>query len=127
MIPVPKQILQSVALSAALAVTSAQADGDAARGKKIFEECAACHSLEKGANGVGPTLHGVFERKAGELADFRFSPAMKRSALPWSARTLDIFLADPQQEIKGNRMPYSGVADPRDRTDLIEYLTTATK
>ena len=122
-----KHILQLVFLSGALAVTSAQADGDAARGKKIFEECAACHSLEKGANGVGPSLHGVFERKAGELADFRFSPAMKKSALPWSARTLDLFLADPQQEIRGNRMPFSGVPDARDRGDLIEYLRTATK
>jgi len=122
-----KHFVNAILLSGALAVTSAQADGDAARGKKIFEECAACHSLEKGANGVGPSLHGVFERKAGELADFRFSPAMKKSALPWSTRTLDLFLADPQQEIRGNRMPFSGVPDARDRGDLIEYLRTATK
>jgi cytochrome c len=127
MIGMHKHILQSVLLSGALAATSAHADGDAARGKKVFEECAACHSLEKGANGVGPSLHGVFERKAGELADFRFSPAMKKSALPWSARTLDLFLADPQQEIRGNRMPYSGIGDANDRADLIEYLKTATK
>jgi cytochrome c len=127
MISMHKHILQWAVLSGALAVTSVHADGDAARGKQIFEECAACHSLEKGAHGVGPSLHGVFERKAGELADFRFSPAMKKSALPWSARTLDIFLADPQQEIRGNRMPFSGVPDARDRGDLIEYLRTATK
>ena len=122
-----KHILQSLVLSGFFAIGAAQADGDAARGKKLFEECAACHSLERGANGVGPTLNGVFERKAGELADFRFSPAMKRSALPWSARTLDIFLADPQQEIKGNRMPFSGMPEARDRADLIEYLKSATK
>ncbi len=120
-------VLRSALVSGTLLAFGAQADGDAARGKKVFEECAACHSLEKGANGVGPTLHGVFERKAGELAEFRFSPAMKRSALPWSARTLDLFLADPQQEIKGNRMPYSGIGDAKDRADLIEYLKTATK
>jgi cytochrome c len=122
-----KHTLQLIVLSGSLAVSGAHADGDAARGKKIFEECAACHSLERGANGVGPTLNGVFERKAGELADFRFSPAMKKSALPWSARTLDIFLADPQQEIRGNRMPFSGVPEARDRADLIEYLKSATK
>jgi cytochrome c len=114
-------------LSAVLAVTGAYADGDAAKGKKVFEECTACHSLEKGAHGVGPSLNGVFERKAGELAEYRYSPAMKRSALPWSARTLDLFLADPQQEIKGNRMPYSGLPEARDRADLIEYLKSATK
>jgi cytochrome c len=120
-------IIRSIVFAGAFAASGAYADGDAARGKKIFEECAACHSLEKGANGVGPTLHGVFERKAGELTEFRYSPAMKRSALPWSARTLDIFLTDPQQEIKGNRMPYSGVANASDRADLIEYLRAATK
>ena len=122
-----KHGLRYIALIGALAAPGAHADGDAARGKKVFEECAACHSLEKGANGVGPSLHGVFERKAGELADFRFSPAMKKSALSWSPRTLDIFLADPQQEIRGNRMPYSGIGDAKDRADLIEYLKTATK
>jgi cytochrome c len=120
-------ILRLAVLLGSLAITGAHADGDAARGKQLFEECAACHSLERGANGVGPTLSGVFERKAGELADFRYSPAMKRSALPWSARTLDIFLADPQQEIRGNRMPFSGVPEARDRADLIEYLKSATK
>jgi cytochrome c len=119
--------LRFAVLMGSLAITGSHADGDAVRGKKLFEECAACHSLERGANGVGPTLSGVFERKAGELADFRYSPAMKRSALPWSARTLDIFLADPQQEIRGNRMPFSGVPEARDRADLIEYLKNATK
>ena len=127
MIRMEKRLLQLLVVSGACFALSAHADGDAARGKKVFEECAACHSLEKGVNGVGPSLNGVFERKSGELAEFRYSPAMKRSALPWSARTLDIFLTDPQQEIKGNRMPYSGIADSRDRGDLIEYLKTATK
>ena len=122
-----KHKTRCIVLSGLLAAAAAQADGDAARGKKLFEECAACHSLERGANGVGPTLNGVFERKAGELAEYRYSPAMKRSALPWSARTLDIFIADPQQEIKGNRMPYSGLPAARDRADLIEYLKSATK
>jgi cytochrome c len=122
-----KHALRFMVLTGSLAVTGAYADGDAARGKKLFEECAACHALERGANGVGPTLNGVFERKAGELVDFRYSPAMKRSALPWSARTLDIFLADPQLEIRGNRMPFSGVPEARDRADLIEYLKSATK
>ena len=107
--------------------TSGALAADAAHGKKLFEECAACHSLERGVHTVGPSLNGVFERKAGELAEFRYSPAMKKSALPWSARTLDIFLADPQQEIRGNRMPYSGMAEARDRADLIEYLQAATK
>ena len=64
--------------------------------KRRFEECAACHTLEAGANSVGPSLHGIFGRKAGEIADFRYSPAMKRSGIVWTPETLDNFIADPQ-------------------------------
>lgn len=100
---------------------------DAAHGRKLFEECVACHSLERGVNGVGPTLQGMFERKAGDVAEYRYSPAMKRSGIAWSAQTLDAYLADPQNNIRGNRMPYSGMPEARDRADLIEYLRAATK
>jgi cytochrome c len=120
-----KTTLHIILTGALLAATCAHAD--ATRGKKLFEECVACHSLEGGVNGVGPTLKGVFERKAGDLADYRYSPAMKKSGLAWSERTLNIFIADPQQEIRGNRMPYSGMTDARDRDDLIEFLRAATK
>ena len=117
---------QVLVLGALLAVAG-NAQADAERGKKLFEECAACHTLDRSVNGVGPGLQGVFERKAGDLPEFRYSPAMKKSGLAWSARTLDIFLADPQQEMRGNRMPYSGMPEARDRADLIEFLRAATK
>jgi cytochrome c len=113
--------------AAALFAGTALADGDAARGEKRFEECAACHTLEPGVNGVGPTLHGLFERKAGALPDFRYSPALKRSGIVWNPRTLDGFLADPQQAIPANRMPYAGMPDAAARADLIAYLQKAAK
>jgi cytochrome c len=116
----------------ALAVTlllagSARADGDAARGENKFGDCAACHKLEAGTNNVGPSLHGVFGRKAGEIADFRYSPAMKRSAIVWTPETLDKFISEPQAMVPGNRMPYAGMASAGDRADLIAYLLKATK
>jgi cytochrome c len=115
-------------LSALFAASgSVYADGDPARGRKLFEECAACHTFERGAQGVGPGLHGVFERKAGEAPEFRYSPAMKKSGITWNAQTLDAFIADPQKEIRGNRMPFSGMPDARDRADLIAYLREAAK
>jgi cytochrome c len=103
------------------------AEGDAARGEAHFKECAACHKLTAGANEVGPSLHGVFSRKAGELADFRYSPAMKRSGITWTPEALDKYLADPQAFIPGNRMPYAGLANAPDRADLITYLQKATQ
>jgi cytochrome c2 len=110
-----------------LSIHDAWADGDIARGEARFQECAACHRLEAGSNGVGPSLHSVFERKAGELSDFRYSPALKRSGIVWSPQSLEAYLTDPQALVPGNRMPYAGMADPRDRADLIAYLLKVSK
>jgi cytochrome c len=114
-----------LALSAAMAL--AKADGDAARGEGKFEECASCHTLAAGQNGVGPSLHGLIGRKAGEVADFRYTPSMKRSGITWTARTLDEFIADPQKAVPGNRMPFAGMPDAADRADLIAYLEKAAR
>lgn len=118
----------TVALLVMLLLTgTARADGDAARGEVKFQDCAACHKLEPGANNVGPSLHGLFGRKAGELADFRYSPAIKRSGISWTAETIEKFIADPQAMVPGNRMPYAGMASADDRADLVAYLQKATK
>jgi cytochrome c len=108
-----------------LFISAAQADGDAARGDAKFQDCAACHKLTEGANDVGPSLHGVFGRGAGELSSFRYSPAMKRSGITWSPETLDKFITEPQAMVPGNRMPYAGMASAADRADLIAYLRKA--
>ena len=117
----------AVILLAPLLIDSAHAEGDAVRGEAQFKECAACHKLAAGANDVGPSLHGIFSRKAGELADFRYSPAMKRSGVSWTPQTLDKYLADPQAFVPANRMPYAGMSNAADRADLIAYLQKATQ
>jgi cytochrome c len=121
-----KKIAVALLLTSTLA-TTAHAEGDAARGEAHFKDCAACHRLDTGASEVGPNLHGVFSRKAGELADFRYSPAMKRSGVTWTAETLDKYIADPQTFIPANRMPYAGMSNAGDRADLIAYLQKAAK
>jgi cytochrome c len=120
-------IVTAASLLASLFPVTAHADGDAARGEGRFLECAACHKLGAGANEVGPSLHGIFSRKAGELADFRYSPAMRRSGVGWTAETLDKYIADPQAFIPANRMPYAGMSNASDRADLIAYLQKATQ
>jgi cytochrome c len=114
-------------LTTLLLTGAARADGDAARGEARFQDCAACHKLEAGANSVGPSLHGIFTRKAGELPDFRYSPALKRSGIVWTPQTLDAFLTNPQALVPGNRMPYAGMADASNRADLIAYLSKASQ
>jgi cytochrome c len=120
-------IRASALLTMLLLAGAAHADGDAARGEARFQDCAACHKLEAGANNVGPSLHGIFTRKAGELPDFRYSPALKRSGIVWTPETLDAFLTNPQALVPGNRMPYAGMADAGNRADLIAYLSKASK
>ena len=44
--------------------------GNAARGERVFnQQCKTCHSLEEGPSLTGPTLHGMFGRKAGTPAE----------------------------------------------------------
>jgi cytochrome c len=106
----------------AAALTHAMpARADAALGKTGFAACAACHSVT-GADGIGPHLNGVVGRKAGSVAGFNYSPAMKRSNTVWNDQALAAYLADPQQAVPGNRMPFSGLQDPKQVADIVDYL-----
>ena len=119
--------LTLLAAACVFAANNARADGDRIRGEKLFDECRACHALERGVQGIGPGLHGVFGRRAGTLDDFRFSPALKRSGITWTRQTMDAYVADPQKSVPANRMPYAGIPEARDRADLIEYMLQAFK
>jgi cytochrome c len=105
----------------------AHAQGDASRGEKQFVDCASCHSLTAGENGVGPSLAGVIGRKAATLDDYRYSPALKRSNIVWTTQALETFIADPQKAVPANRMPYAGMTNAGERADLIAYLQKMSK
>ena len=102
--------------------------GDASRGAKVFQACAACHSLEAGQNMTGPSLHGVWGRKAGTLQDFiRYSDALKQSGVVWTEDSLDKWLTNPASFIPGNQMTFAGINSVKARRDLIAYLELASK
>src|SRR5262245_14128106 len=107
--------------------TSHVRGADVEKGKALFEQCAACHSLDGTGDYDGPTLKGVIGRKAGSLEDYRYSAAMKRSDVVWDAATVDKYVADPQAFIPGNRMAFAGIGDKTQREDLIAFLAVATK
>jgi cytochrome c len=118
----------AAALSALALIGAAHADdGKVVRGEARFAECVDCHRLEPGVNNVGPSLHRIFTRKAGEVVDFSYSPAMKRSRLVWTPETLDKFIRDPQAMVPGNRMAYAGMINADDRADLLAFLLKATQ
>jgi cytochrome c len=114
-----------VPIVAVVVSASASLAADANRGEQLFVECASCHTLEKGVHNVGPSLAGLFQRKSGSFDDYRFSPAMKRANITWTAEQLDKFIADPQTVVPANRMPYAGMTNAADRADLIAYLQKA--
>src|SRR5260221_14311798 len=112
----------------ALGATAVAAQqGDSAQGARDFRACAPCHSLAPNRNMTGPSLAGIFDRKAGMLDSFgRYSPALKSSAIVWNDQTLDAWLANPAAAIPGNHMTFPGIRDPKIRADLIAYLKEAT-
>jgi len=107
---------------------AASPGGDPLRGEALFKKCAACHTLEaNGRNKVGPRLHGLFGRKAGDVADFKYSPALRDSALVWTPETVDaLFAQGPDVLTPGSKMPLQTMTDARDRADLIAFLLRAT-
>jgi cytochrome c len=95
---------------------------DAEHGKELFQPCAACHADRPDA--LGPSLKGVFGRKSAALDDFRYSNPMKRANLVWDEDNLRAYIHDPQAKVKGNRMPFGGLSDPKDVDDVVAYLKT---
>ncbi|MCP5364712.1 MAG: c-type cytochrome [Hyphomicrobiales bacterium] len=103
--------------------TSLAAAADMSRGERLFMRCERCHSLEPGGSTEdGPSLHGVFGRKAGTANGFAFSEALKSSEVVWTDETLDQFLADPKAFIPDNTMNMPPVRKPEDRADVIAIL-----
>jgi cytochrome c len=65
----------------------------------------------------------VIGRKAGSLAGYAYSDAMKNSSVSWDEATLDRFIENPEAVVSGNNMkPFSGIASADDRTAIIAYL-----
>lgn len=106
-------------LPAGAAIALAPA-GNAVRGAQLYKaRCGSCHSLD--ANRVGPAHRGVVGRKAGSMAGYSYSPAMRASRVVWSPQAIDRFLQNPQQMVAGTKMGFR-LADPGQRADVIAYL-----
>lgn len=113
-------IVLGAAMSAALATPALPADAE--HGKALYAACAACHQDKPDA--LGPSLKGVLGRKSAALDDFRYSNPMKRANLVWDEANLREYISDPQAKVRGNRMPFDGLHDPKDVDDIVEYLKT---
>jgi cytochrome c len=93
--------------------------GDPNRGKSLYQGCTGCHSIDD--NDLGPRHRGVVGRRAGSVADYSYSPALKNSGLTWDEVTLDRWLTNPSELVPGTKM-YFKIDDAKSRADIIAYL-----
>jgi cytochrome c len=110
-------------LGLAMMAGTVQAQGaadPAVRGKLLFLQCGACHSVTAGAPAkIGPNLFGVVGRKSGSAEGFKYSPAMAKAGLTWDEASLDKWIAGPGKLVNGTTMLFPGVANPADRAAII--------
>jgi cytochrome c len=99
---------------------------DAEAGKRVFNQCRACHTVEAGGrNGVGPNLHGIMGRKAASVQGFNYSAPMKQkgeAGHTWTEENFRAYIANPKEAVPGNRMAYPGLRNEQQMNDLIAYL-----
>jgi cytochrome c len=107
------------------------AEGDAAKGKTAYVKCAICHQIGPDAKTlVGPELNGIVGRQAAAVADYAmYSSGMKQlgaEGFVWSPQNIDKWIADPKAMIPDSPMSltFQGIADARERADIIAYLKT---
>ena len=96
--------------------------------RQFMRKCSICHALEPGpSRKAGPTLHGVFGRRAGTVEGYAYSATLDGSAIVWEDGTIDaLFDEGPDHYIPGSKMPMQVIAGAQDRADLIAFLKQAT-
>ena len=77
-------------------------------GADLFNQhCGACHALNPAdPPRQGPSLAGVYGRKPGSVAGFRYSPGFANVDFVWDEAHLNTYLTDPQAVIPGAIMLY---------------------
>jgi cytochrome c len=114
-------IVSAVVALTCLAATRAAAEGDVQAGAALFaDRCVACHALNP-TRKPGPILSDVYGRRAGTVAGYAYSTALKRAGLVWNDSTLDRWLAGPPAFVPGVNMQ-AQVDSRTDRRNLIAYL-----
>lgn len=123
-----RRSLSLIVLATPLLLASAlpAAAQDAEAGRRVFNQCRACHTIDAGGrNGVGPNLHGILGKKAGQAEGFRYSASLKEKAeggLTWDEATLRAYITNPKAVIPAGSMSYAGLKNEQQMNDLVAYL-----
>ncbi len=102
---------------------AARAEGDPAKGAKVFRICMACHRIGPGAkNLVGPELNGLDGRHSGTAPGYNYSAANKKSGVVWKKDTFEKYIQDPRKMIPGTKMFFAGIKKQSDIENLWAFL-----
>ncbi|MDP7642457.1 MAG: cytochrome c family protein [Alphaproteobacteria bacterium] len=108
---------------AALPDDAMLAGADAAKGKKTFKKCAACHTVDEGGKSkVGPNLWNIVGREIAAIEGFKYSDAMSSKGGSWSVAALNQYLTNPKEDVPGTKMAFKGIKKDGDRANLLLYL-----
>jgi cytochrome c len=118
------QLAWSIFLASYADVAISDTDMDVSAGERIYIQCTGCHAPEY--HRTGPRHCDLLGRKAGSVADFAFTDAMKNSNLVWNPETLNRFLQAPLTVVPGTSMGFAGIASELERRQLIAFLSTLT-
>lgn len=103
--------------------------GAADRGAVLYRKCAICHTTrEDSGHRAGPTLLGLFGRRAGTIDDYPYSRALRGSGIVWNAETVGrLFDVGPDRMVPGTKMPLQRIPNPADRAALVKHLRKITR
>ena len=127
--PVPTIVFAAIICLVSRAAAQVQPAGDSSRGKAFFQQsCSICHADTLGPGNAeitrqGPSLVGIYGRRAAASSNFSYTKALSESGLTWNASSLDRFLANPVAAVPGTTMPIT-VPNASDRLDVVAYLST---
>ena len=120
------QRLLITAGSVLLALTAhASAEGDPAKGEKVFRKCSACHAVgETAKNKVGPQLNGIVGAPWGRIDGYKYSKNLVElgDGKVWDEDTLVVYLTKPKDLIPKGKMAFAGLRKDQERADVIAYL-----
>ncbi len=107
-----------------------QVSGEMSLGERQFaRKCSVCHTLTPAdGNRAGPTLYGIFGRKAGALPSYPYSNGLKNADIVWNEKTIaELFDKGPDHVTPGSKMPLQVISDDEKLTALVAFLKTATR
>ena len=91
--------------------------------------CSACHRISDGfSHRMGPDLYHLLDRKVASAENYgAYTPALKKLGGEWTRQRLDEFLRDPQDYAPGTSMVFPGIADDKQRAEVVDYVMATSK